>query len=837
MPRLKVYLAVFLSALIFAAIAVTVMVAIHIHPAAIQSKIVEVVEASTGAKLTFEKMDILYVPQPACLLHGVRLAGNTKEDSLTADQVKINIRVLPLTVGKIRTGDLRIKNTVATFTLPVSFPLKKIQLERMDIKMSGLSPKEPSQIDFEGAVGGKEKNIHGKVKLLMSPFDNWESVKNIMAADIKLEKLTPDNFKDNWNPDFPFQISNGVLSGHFQIEKANEIDCLKIHSKLTAEGLVYHMRKEATAFTSPAMNATFQSGAIWNTRTGEITLKESSLDFPVGKIEAAGRFMTESGEIRDLRIHILTEALERLPYYWFSFQDVIPSNIGFSGQSDLEMSWSGTWDHLTFHGNWDLTSTLLSYGTYFSKSKDEPLVFNFDYLLKKGKELSGDFSLKFEKAKAKGTIKGIDLENGKGQVNIMTNKFALAGWETMVLPLREYELSGEAKLLMNFSGNFKNTNKIQRMMNVTLDNAGAVHKQTGTGIQNVFAMVDYGMVALKIKQLRMDVQGSPVEVVATIYNLGSLPVAKGRVSSPYLLPVDCLRVYRDFTEGWLQQPPTAHVKELEEALQTILPADEPVKNLALEFDCKSNQWNVSRLEFEAHDGWMVSSGGWNWNAQPATYWANSEINHLSLARLLAGFGKEKKLAAGNLFAKLRLKGSGWNGDDWSKSVSLEGEVSVTNGEFDTFNLVGAIAKIDELKKVKDYDTGKTLFHDLQLVFKLQDGKIRTDSVYLVSDDMSLKADGEILIDGIVNYRMGVYLSRDLTKKVLADLFPGYVPPEGNDQLGPIPMLMSGVFANPEIKADPALMPPFKDQLLKRGSREVLGSFLPEELFFERRSKS
>jgi hypothetical protein len=823
--------------IVFAAL--TVRIYTQIRPSFIQTKIVENVESSVDSRLSYDRFSMVYFPLPGMVFQGVRLTDEKSQESFfAAEQVKINLRLLPMIIGQIKLGTLSFKDASAAFAMPDKFFLKKVKLERLTGRMTGLNPKENTRFEFYVKNGKSGRWAEGKIDFVLNSLRRWDWVSSVTAADLKINQWPLENFKKEANPQLNLEVQAGTASGRIRAEKSGDSELLRVRSEIGVEGLVYQVRQEASLQTSPALNTKFRCDFVWNARSGEMEIKSSTLSLPVASVDVSGRVMTDSGEFKDMRARIETSAMEKIPHYWFSLADMIPSNVGFSGQSALDLSLSGTWDHLTFHGNWDLKDALLNYGVFFSKGKDVPLLFSFDYLLKKGRDLSGDFSLKFEKAKMKGTVRTLDLESGKGQINMITNKFSLAGWDTLIPFLKNYQLDGTAKFLINLNGSFRKASGLQPILNMTLDGVKAIHRQTGTGIQNLYGVIDYGIVALKIKQLRFDIQGSPFEAVATFYNFASpSPVIRGRMSSPYLVLSDFWMACRDYAEEWLRGPASENLKSAGQFIRNFFPPDEPVKNFSAEFAYKAKKWNVPKLEFELYDGWISSRGGWDTGASPANYWTDVTIDHLRLARLMALIGRDKKLAEGNLFAKIRLKGIAGEPGLWAKNLTAEGEVSLTNGEFHTFDLLGALGKMEELKTVNEFVGGKTVFHDLQATCKFQDGKVKSDYLYLLAGDLSLKAAGEILADGMLNYRAEVYLSKDLTRKVLTGLFPGYTPGESDKQLGPIPVLISGSFENPEVKIDPAAMPHFRNQLMKKGSRDVLNHFLPEELFFERRNKS
>ena len=54
----------------------------------------------------------------------------------------------------------------------------------------------------------------------------------------------------------------------------------------------------------------------------------------------------------------------------------------------------------------------------------------------------------------KGSLVGLDLSSGNCELTILTNKFGIANWEQYFPPLRQFQLSGEIKVLTSLKGNY-----------------------------------------------------------------------------------------------------------------------------------------------------------------------------------------------------------------------------------------------------------------------------------------------------------------------------------------------------------------------------------------------
>jgi hypothetical protein len=139
----------------------------------------------------------------------------------------------------------------------------------------------------------------------------------------------------------------------------------------------------------------------------------------------------------------------------------------------------------------------------------------------------------------------------------------------------------------------------------------------------------------------------------------------------------------------------------------------------------------------------------------------------------------------------------------------------------------AVSEIEGFAAVKEKAEGKTAFHDLRLKCRLQGGKLAADTVEIFSERFTASGTGELAPEGILNYRLNVFLPARIADP--AD--------ETAEELGPFPLLLSGPFAHPELKADPALLPGLRERIGRRKPQETLRNFLPEDFLFKRPTSS
>lgn len=793
---------------------------------AIQKKVIQWTEEATSGDLSFERFRLSTFPGPTIELEEVKvLLENRGNLRLTGEKARVHLEILPLLFGKVKIAGLDVRGGEAIATVSS----REIKMTGIRLKTGAIKSKAPIRVSAEGDLAGTHKALSGKMTLRVDQLEKWDWNLLALEGSIKMRGLRMDGLGDQQTEMDFVNIASGDLSGRVGfLKKAGE-------GQVAVTG---HMDFE-DLLSSPEIQADLDFDLGWDSQKEEFAVNEAVLNSPLGKIEIRGNGDLGTGEIREMRIAATGIALENIPHYWIPLREAIPFNIGFSGHSDLELSLAGTLDHLALHGNWDLTPALFTYGRYFVKPKDVPLNLDFDLLLKQAKIVSGDFSARLKEANAKGTFTELNLTTGSGQINIITNKFNLSGWEEMLPPFQKYKISGETKLLVNFMGDLRRLHEAEMMLNWTLAN-GSVTGPAGSEIHDLFLLLDFGPLSLTLKQARFKIADSEVLAELAINNLAQSPLAVLKISSPHFQPYPLASALRELAADWISEEAKGTLIETEKVIGDLFPKGEVIEKFVSEIQYENKKWLVKKLTLDAYGGTGLLEAGFNLGPKDSSFWADTEINRLSLARFLATQterrGGDQKTVDGNLFLKAQFAGTGLGSTDWDDQLTAEGTFSITNGEFHTFDLLGSVGKIAELAGIGQYISGTTPFDDVHSAFTLKDGRVKTENLALISRDLSVHAHGDASLDGILNYRLDVYLSPDLTEKILTPML-GKSEAVGEKQFGPIPLLLAGPIANPELRPDPALIAQLLEQLLKRKFQKILRNFAPEDFFFERRTSS
>ena len=799
----------------------------------IRTLLIQDLEDATDASLTSGSFHVSYFPALKPEIRGLALTFKGSSDlvSFRAENVSVRFRFFSFFFNEKNIRVIEIKNGEAVFNFPGGHFAKRFVFDHIKMKMTARRP-GTFRVAFESNFQQTERSVSGKFSITGAAGlkkIKWESLG--IAGDLAVRDF-PVALLFNANASSLMRVKNGKINGSFSLHKKEGDNSLEIKGQSRLSQFRYEIQQKSASVSSPEIEAELGLETEWNPFQEEWHLKQATFKSPIGKFDFSGSFFT-NGEMKNVRLNAFDLIWEAIPQYYIPFKEAIPFNVGFSGKSDLEMSFDGTLDHFMIHANWDLTESLLTYAGYFTKPKDLPTHLIFDFLVKKGEQLSGDFSLRLQDATLKGTLAHFDLKTQIGQMNVITNKFRLKGWEGLLPVFQNYALEGEIKILADLEGDLflRNPQELKSMLNVTLENGQMVRKD-GVGIRNIRLSLDYGVIALDCKELQFEAGPSQVFLKGLVYHPFQNPDTRIDILSPKLDLVALLETIGDLGKDWLPQEIEKKIMGTRDAFSSFLPRGEFLENLSARIESTDQHWLISALEFRAFDGNGKLKGEIHWDGVLPAYSMEGEINQLKLARFFSRGGVQEKKAEGNFFLTFNLQGRIREGEDWKNGLAGEGEFSITNGEFHTFDILGEVSKIHSFSPVKSSVTGTTPVHDLRSKFYIKDGKMMTEKMLLLSEEYSASADGEISLDGALNFRLDVYLGMPLAAPVL-EPFVGKVEARENQQLGPIPFLLSGRLEAPELKPNPALLPRLQDNLTHKKTQKVLRNFLPESFLLKR----
>lgn len=798
----------------------------------IEAKLQQQLDAVQGGSLTYESVSYSYVPFFEIHLKGVSIQNSFfKEMQLSTNDVSIRVSRLYMLFGRLKVAQLRFEDASLTLEVPSKTGLaEQITFDHVDWRIGPIGKNSVSKVSLTADHQQTEQALNGYGSLSFAGGGDlsWDQ----MGIDLQFEfKPLPMQILQGVIRDFlKVRYVSGVWWGYWRIQKDAGESKLNAAANLAFNKFAYKLFDEANGYTSPEFDAAAVIDMDWDASAESLTFNKAQLTMPVGTFDLRGSFLLPTKELQDVRFSASNIVLESIPQYFVHLKDLIPFNIGFSGQSQLEMSLTGTWDHLSIHGNWDLNSALLTYARYFSKAKDVPTNVMMEFLLKDNHILSGDFSVHLKDATFKGTLTDVDTSSGYGQVNVITNKFSLKSWETIVPPFNDYEFDGQAKFLANLKGNLQKLYETQAMFNISIQD-GYVKSPDGHELKDLKLALDISPLSLDIRNSKFTVGDSRVKADLVIYNLNESPLIEMEVASDELDLSQTYLTMQDFFSNWISEDKNRAIARVGEKIGELFPVGQVMKNALLKLTYENGIWTMPESKFEAYLGDVLLNGSMSFGEDGVAYQWDSSIQRMSLSRFFNRKGEEVELIDGNLFLKINLKGEENDLDKWLETLTGSGTFLMTNGKIHSFNALQTFKNMSQLATViAAADQGGTDFDDVRANFVLGSQKISTEDLTLVSKNIGFYGRGEATLDGSLNFSLDGFL----TEAALESSFGQKMVQEGRSEIGPLPMLLTGPMTRPNLSSAPSLTSGKIQRLLDFSNQKMgLRNFYSEDRLFGR----
>ncbi|MBI4711471.1 MAG: hypothetical protein HY767_03300 [Candidatus Omnitrophica bacterium] len=156
----------------------------------------------------------------------------------------------------------------------------------------------------------------------------------------------------------------------------------------------------------------------------------------------------------------------------------------------------------------------------------------------------------------------------------------------------------------------------------------------------------------------------------------------------------------------------------------------------------------------------------------------------------------------------------------------QGEWTLTSGQFLTFDLKDALSTIEPFQALGEVRPSLKNFESMNFNWKLADGKVTTDNLLVKSKDYVVDGEGALGFDGLANFRADVFLSSEMTVKLLPDMESSFKK-DPQAHFGPIPILFSGTLLAPEVKPSPAQAAELTEKIYKGKAKDFLYEIVTE----------
>ncbi len=165
----------------------------------------------------------------------------------------------------------------------------------------------------------------------------------------------------------------------------------------------------------------------------------------------------------------------------------------------------------------------------------------------------------------------------------------------------------------------------------------------------------------------------------------------------------------------------------------------------------------------------------------------------------------KDFLSGPVSLSADLGGGAKDFADFARTASGSGAIRVTGGKIKGVDLLSAAAGLAGLSGVlpaapagPGRGTGETAFSDLSADFRIGGGKIRSDTLKLVSDKLELSGAAVIGFDKTLDFRGALRLSKEMSDRVRGRGGRFFVGSGGRVE---IPLVMSGPVGSPAVAVD------------------------------------
>ncbi|MFH0986132.1 MAG: AsmA-like C-terminal region-containing protein [Candidatus Omnitrophota bacterium] len=793
----------------------------------LHESLIQKVQALTEGTLKYANVQANYFPQPSISFDRVQWVLPEHSLTVEAKKLRFDFNILPLLFGRVEPAAFYVQSGKAEFSIPGLAFLNPVHFENFSLEVGAVQPKIPIPFHFSAEVVGKPKTVVVKGNVVLDSVEewNWEKASGYMLIEMKqlslgdaAKGLVPDPKKTVF-------FKGGEIDTTLEIRKKANEAFLELTATGTGQGLSYEVSQGDAWVAAPAFDAAWNATAAWNNDTTELKFHKALVKLPFGEIGMNGSMKLNTGEISGVHAEGSQMALEDLLKYLPGIEKALPFDIGFSGPGKWVLSMEGTLDHLSFHFAWDLAQVLLSYKQYFTKPKDVPLDLSVDFLLQKGATIGGDFAVKFKEMSMKGNLKDLNMKSGEGQLNLITNKFSLAGWEQYIPVLQGYQLAGDAKLMSNWRGDLRKLEKTEHIFNLSFDKVSWTLPE-GPGVRNVSLSLDYSPLMLEGRQMQFEIGGSTAVADLKISGFPEQTKVAAKISSEALKP---LETWEAVTALWKHKSEGAGedvLGRLKEFIQVVFPKGQVLKNVSAELLNEGNVWNVPALQFESYGGKADLKGKWDLSSKEPGYGLDGEFRGVDLGLFLGRQDPAKRVFEGTLDLKGSVTGTGWGPESWSKSLSGQGQWTVRNGKFTTFDLKAALLTIEPLQGLEETRPSLKDFDSMDFNWKLAEGKVATGNLLVKSQDYIIDGEGTLDFTGLANFKMDVFLANEIAAELLTNV-ASTIKKEPKAHFGPVPMLFSGSLLAPEMKPAPEQAAELTEKIHKGKVKDFLYEVVTE----------
>ncbi len=220
---------------------------------------------------------------------------------------------------------------------------------------------------------------------------------------------------------------------------------------------------------------------------------------------------------------------------------------------------------------------------------------------------------------------------------------------------------------------------------------------------------------------------------------------------------------------------------------------------------------LESLKAHMYGGAVTVSGVVGLASSPPDFRVKMGVKEVSAAEIMSRKSSFlKDFLSGSLSLSGDLSGGMKDFADFSRTASGAGSVDITGGKIKGLDLLDTavdLAGLVPLVKGTGALPGKgpakeTAFSDLSATFRVEGGKIRTDSLRILSDRFGLAGEAAVGFDRSLDFRGAIRLSKEMSKQFRGKAGKFLSGPEGEVE---IPLILAGPLTSPKASLDTAAL--------------------------------
>ncbi len=687
-------------------------------------------------------------------------------------------------------GKLLLDNGTITLTSHENNKVKKYIVKDINLGISNFNVKNPFSIYLTANLGTL-KDTGFEIKGMIGPIGQYVSA----------EKLPYDLTAKFNHIDIPYILKFAGFKK--EILKSGIVDADET-LKSTPRGTVDITGKvslSGIAFT----DADIKPFDITNNL--EFTTAQKSLKINDIALQSDGINIDAKGNV-NLNKHVSIVHLEskklvlnNLIAFYSTLKQKLPQELLLSGNGSIKTDVSTTPGSTDINGVVDFTDAKVAYDKKFIKQSSTPFQLTY-HILKQGSRFDlKDVDLVLDKLNVLLTGNVLTTGNMGADISVKTNRINLASLENILPMLKTYNAHGSLSLTTRAKGELKKPKELNINGDIKVNDVSAQIASIPRPLKSLNMDAAFTKHSLLLKSLLLVIGQSIIKANGSISDF-SAPKGRINIVSPYL----------NIDELTPKTKPS-HKQASEEITSRASNKPSIIDKADIMVDARVDKGIVKKAQFKslyaliqltkavlfikqfhvnAFSG-IISANGSMGLRHEQPYDLKLNVAKLELGQLLNTFTSYGDVLSGKLASDLAL-----NGDikDLKHTVSGNGIITVTDGEIKTFSALSELLKVASLSTIGKGQT--TRFNNIKLTAVINHGKVTTNDLKLLSNEMDITSNGYFDLDGNLNFHGNSILSRALSNGIGGTIGQVIKNEQGRVE---IPFLLTGTIRKPVFALD------------------------------------